>query len=312
MSSSVTKNEFFFLSSNGKTQIHGIEWLPNAPVKAVLQLAHGVAEHIDRYDSFASFMASQGFAVAGNDHLGHGLSVQNESQRGYFGPVGGWDLVVKDMKKLRDILAEKYPGKPLFLLGHSMGSFLSRTYLPLYPDDFRAVILSGTGQQPPLICRAGQLLAKMIIRRHGPTHPSESLQKIAFGSYLDRIEEPVGPNDWLSRDAAVVQRYSEDPLCGYTVSAALMRDMMEGLVRIQNKDFLSSMRKLMPVLFLSGEEDPVGDWGDGVKKVAAMFIALGMRDVSVKLYPDGRHEMLNELNKDDVYKDILDWLSDKL
>lgn len=312
MSNAVIKNDFFFLSSDGKTQIHAVEWLPEAPVRAVLQIAHGVAEYIDRYDAFARFLASQGFAVAGNDHLGHGLSMENDTLRGYFAPERGWDLVVQDMKKLRDMLAEKFPGKALILLGHSMGSFLSRTYVPLYPDDYQALILSGTGQQPPLVCRAGRWMAQLVIRRHGPQYPSEKLRKLAFGSYLDRIDEPSSPNDWLSRDRELVQRYEEDPLCGYTTSASLMRDMMDGILRIQDKEYLAGMRKLMPVLFVSGEEDPVGDWGNGVKKAAAMFIGLGMRDVSVKLYPGGRHEMLNEINKEEVYDDILHWLNEKL
>ncbi len=308
----VTKNEFFFLSTDGKTDIHAVEWLPAGPVRAVLQIAHGVAEYIDRYDAFARLMASEGVAVCGNDHLGHGLSVSEEKPLGFFGAEKGWELVVGDMKKLRDMLSEKFSGRPLLLLGHSMGSFLARSYLPRYPEDFYAAILSGTGQQPPLLCRAGQLLAKWEILRRGAQYPSETLRKIAFGSYLDRIEDPTGPNDWLSRDAELVARYGEDPLCGGTSSAALMRDMMGGLLLIQNEKYLANMRKLMPILFLSGEADPVGGWGEGVKKAAAMFIRLGMRDVKVKLYPDGRHEMLNELNKEEVYADILAWINEKI
>ncbi len=311
MSTSVIKNEFFFLSANGKTQIHALEWLPVGPVKAVVQLAHGVAEYIDRYDAFARFLAGHGYAVVGNDHLGHGQSVSAATALGFFGAKKGWDLVLGDMKKLRDMLVEKFPEKPLFLLGHSMGSFLARSYVPLHPEDYDGLILSGSGQQPAFICRAGRLMAELEIRRHGPEYPSETLRKMAFGSYLDHIDEPEGPNDWLSRDKELVRRYSDDPLCGYTTSAALMRDMMDGLLRIQNKDYLASMPKLLPVLFISGEEDPVGAWGSGVKKAAAMFIGLGMRDVAVKLYPEGRHEMLNELNKEEVYTDILTWLEEK-
>lgn len=312
MNACLTKNEFHFSSVNGINNIHAIEWQPEGDIRGVLQIAHGVAEYVDRYNDFASFLAGHGFVVAGNDHLGHGQSVADESELGWFGEKDGWDMVVGDMKKLHDLLGDKYPGKPMFLLGHSMGSFLARTYMAMHPKDWYGVILSGTGHQPGLVCRAGGLVAKKEIKKRGSKYRSPILQKLAFGSYLKRIENPATANDWLSRDAELVAKYTADHLCGYTATAGLMRDMMQGLDFIRRPENLAKMRKLLPVFFLSGAEDPVGGWAKGVEQVAASFKKAGMLDVKVKLYEGGRHEMLNEINKEEVYGDILSWLEEKV
>ena len=313
MNLSVTKNEFFFPSTNGTSHIHAIEWLPeDGEIRAVLQIAHGVAEYVDRYDGFARFLTQHGIAVVGNDHLGHGKSVADDSELGWFGDEGGWMTVVDDIKRLRDLTGEKHPGKPYFLLGHSMGSFLTRSFIIRYPDALDGVILSGTGQQSAAACFAGSLLAGREIRRNGSKYRSETLQKLAFGSYLKKIENPSGPNDWISRDAELIRRYSEDALCGYTVSAALMRDMMFGLDFIRKPANLAKMKKTMPVLFFSGTDDPVGGWSKGVRRVVASFIRAGMKDVTLRLYDGGRHEMLNETNKQEVYDDVLAWLNEKI
>ena len=313
MNLSVTKNEFFFPSTNGTSHIHAIEWLPeDGEIRAVLQIAHGVAEYVDRYDGFARFLTQHGIAVVGNDHLGHGRSVADDSELGWFGDEGGWMTVVDDIKRLRDLTGEKHPGKPYFLLGHSMGSFLTRSFIIRYPDALDGVILSGTGQQSAAACFAGSLLAGREIRRNGSKYRSETLQKLAFGSYLKKIENPSGPNDWISRDAELIRRYSEDALCGYTVSAALMRDMMFGLDFIRKPANLAKMKKTMPVLFFSGTDDPVGGWSKGVRRVVASFIRAGMKDVTLRLYDGGRHEMLNETNKQEVYDDVLAWLNEKI
>ncbi len=312
MEITLTKNEFFFQSASRGHTIRAVEWRPAGEIKAVVQIAHGVAEYIDRYEDFAAFLCENGFAVFGNDHLGHGRSVNDESELGWFDENNGWHLVVGDMKRLYDIIRGKHPGKPIFLFGHSMGSFLSRTYISVNPEDFDGVILSGTGQQPALVCRAGGFMASQEIRKNGTKYRSEKLQKLAFGSYLNKIENPATANDWLSRDAELVARYTEDHLCGYVATAGLMRDMMQGLLFIQKKENLARMRKLMPVFFLSGAEDPVGNWSKGVEQAAASFKKAGMRDVKVTLYPGGRHEMLNEINKEEVYDDILAWLNEKI
>jgi alpha-beta hydrolase superfamily lysophospholipase len=305
----VNRQNLGFRSSDGIHTVHALLWEPEEPICGVVQLVHGVAEHIGRYDAFAQFLADQGYVVAGDDHLGHGHTVQDESELGWFAEADGWDMLVRDEKKLHDLLQKRYPNVPMILLGHSMGSFISRTYLGYYPQDFDACILSGTGHYAPVVCGAGKVLAKAEIKRHGSKYRSKALQSIAFGGYLKGIDDPIGPNDWICRDEAVIRAYGQDPLCGFTATAGLMYDMMDGLSIICRKEHLASMRKTMPVLFISGAADPVGGWSKGVNQVADLFTQAGMKRVTVKLYPGARHEVLNELNRGEVWQDVAFWLT---
>ena len=301
-------SDFTFPSSDGVHDIHCRLWEPEGQVNAVVQLVHGVAEYIARYDAFANFLTDHGCAVCGDDHLGHGESINDDTELGWFSDERGWEHLVDDEKRLHDLLAEKYPGKPMVLFGHSMGSFIARTYLGVYPDGFDACVLSGTGRQPGIVCAAGKILAKREIRAHGSKYRSPTLQKMAFGSYLKKIDDPVGPNDWICRDEKVVRAYDADPLCGFTATAGLMYDMMDGLSIIGRADHMVKMDKALPVLFIAGDADPVGAYGKGVQKVAGQFKKAGMKDVTVKLYPGHRHEVLNELEKEKVWADVLGWM----
>ncbi len=307
------KQELSFLSADG---IHPIAWTLWEPedgkVRGVVQLVHGVAEYIDRYHDFACFLTAHGLAVAGDDHLGHGRTATDAAELGWFAEKDGWKRIVEDEKRLRDILRARYPTVPMVLFGHSMGSFMARTCLMRWPDDFTCCVLSGTGHQSAVVCRFGKLLAGLEIRRHGSQYRSALLQKIAFGSYLKRIKDPVGPNDWICTDPAVVRQYDADPKCGFTATAGLMYDMMDGLSIIGDRAGLAKMDKAAPVLFIAGEEDPVGAYGKGVRHVADMFRKAGMADVTVKLYPAMRHEVLNERGKDTVWEDVLDWIDQKI
>ena len=304
-------SDFRFKSSDGIHEIHGRQWIPEGPVKGVVQLVHGVAEYIQRYHDFGVFLAKNGYVAVGDDHLGHGYSVANPSELGWFAEKDGWKLIVEDEKKLHDLLTAWYPGVPMVLMGHSMGSFMARTYLGFYPQDFTACVLSSTGWQPAVVCRAGMAMAKAEIDKFGSRVHSEKLQNMAFGSYLKGIENPIGSNDWITRDESIIRRYDNDPLCGFAVSTGLMYDMMSGLNIICRDNHLEKMNKNLPILFLSGAADPVGAWGKGVKKTAAKFRWVAMHDVTVKLYPGARHEMLNELNKQEAMRDILAWINSK-
>lgn len=304
--------DFRFKSSDGVHEIHGRQWIPDGPVKGIVQIVHGVAEYIERYNDFAVYLAEHGYVAVGDDHLGHGYSVNDPSELGWFADENGWDLIVSDEKKLHDLLVAWYPEVPTVLLGHSMGSFMARTYLGLYPNDFDACILSGTGWQPALVCLAGMAMAKAEITKNGGRQHSEKLQNLAFGSYLKGIDNPIGKNDWICRDENLIRQYDADPLCGYPVSASLMRDMMYGLNIICRDAHMEKMNKALPVLFIAGDADPVGGWSKGVKKTAARFRWLSMRDVSVKLYPGARHEVLNELNHREVWQDVLSWITAKI
>lgn len=276
-----------------------------------MQIVHGVAEHIARYDAFASILAGHGWAVAGDDHLGHGRSITDETELGWFAEKDGWRYLVQDEKTLRDILKDRYPDVPLVLLGHSMGSFMARTCLGWYPGGWTSCILSGTGHQPDIVCRFGKLASAWEIKRHCSGYRSKTLQKLAFGGYLKKIDDPVSPNAWVSRDEAVIKAYDADPFCAFTATAGLMYDMMTGFQIIGKNSHMALMDKTMPVLFVSGDMDPVGGYGKGVRHVADRFKKAGMRDVTVKLYPGMRHEVLNEIGKRQVWDDLLDWMEKK-
>ncbi len=305
-------SDYTFLSGNGSTNIHVRRCTPSAEIRAVVQIAHGIAEHVERYDGFAQYLADHGYLVVANDHLGHGQSITGNDDLGFFGETDGWQLAVGDMKKLHDQTSAEFPALPYFLFGHSMGSFLARTYVICYPDDLSGAIICGTGQQSPLIVAGGKMMGRMECRRNGPRSKSEKLNTLAFGSYNKGFDEHRTDYDWLSRDNSVVDRYISDPLCGFIPSAGLFTDMMTGLQFIGKAENISRMNKSLPVFLIAGEKDPVGENGKGVRRVYDLFRKAGLSDVSIKLYPECRHEILNELNKEEVMKDVLDWLDSKL
>lgn len=307
-----TFKDFYFNSSTGKNKIHARMCVPDAEPRAIVQIIHGIAEYIDRYDEFMSFLADNGIIAVGTDHLGHGKSIESEEQTGFFAYDNGWDYVVRDEEVLRLAMHENYPELPIIVFGHSMGSFMTRTLLIRYPDAFNAAIISGTGNQGAALVNGGLFMGNLVTGLKGAHHYSKFLNNLAFGSYNKIYDNPKTEYDWLSRDEANVQKYIDDPLCGFIPSCSLFRDMMTGVKFITNKKNLTAMNKNMPVYFMSGDMDPVGECGKGVQKAYNNFLEAGMKDVSIKLYPGGRHEMLNEINKDEVYTDILAWLDSKI
>lgn len=301
-------SDFTFLSCDGQTPIHVRRCEPEGTVRGVVQIAHGIAEYAARYDAFAAFLAEHGFLVVANDHLGHGQSLRSPEALGIFAARGGWELAVDDMHRLYAQIHGEFPDLPYFLFGHSMGSFLTRSYLIRYPGGLRGAVLSGTGQQPLPLLAAGRLMSALEVRRHSPDYQSALLNRMAFGSYNKAFEPRRTDFDWLSRDEAQVDRYVADPLCGFIPSAQLLHDMMCGIRFNQRPDQLARMDRDLPVLFLSGALDPVGAAGKGVGKAFESFRKAGMRELSLKLYPGGRHEMLNEINRAEVFADVLAWL----
>ena len=308
----MVRNEFTFLSADGKTPIHAVEWLPESQVRAVLQISHGVSEYILRYEPFAEYLTARGFAVVGHDHLGHGQSVAEGSARLYFGPKGSWNWVVDDIDQRRNLAKEKFPQVPYFLLGHSMGSFLARTYLIRYPGAVDAVVIMGTGQMPPAVIAGGMAVAAEEARRVGEDQVSPLVDKLSFGAYNKRFAPNRTNFDWLSLNQDNVDRYIADPLCGGNATIGLFREMLGGLSFIAKPQNLKRMNLNIPVLFISGEMDPVGDCGKGVQRAYESFRKAGVRDVSLKLYPELRHEILNETCRETVYDDIYQWLPAKV
>ncbi len=285
-------------------------WEPKGEARGVVQLVHGIAEHTARYGEFAEYLTQQGYAAVAEDHMGHGESISESLPRGCI--RGGWDAMVKDVHALTEKAKARWPGLPFFLLGHSMGSFLARTCLYTYPEEaMQGCILSGTAWQPGPVLAAGRLLTAGEARRHGPDTPSEKLQKLMFGSYGKLFPGQTSPDAWICSDPAVVAKYGADPLSGFVPGAGLIGAMLEGIARNQKKENLAKMPKSLPVLFIAGTRDPVGDCGKGVKRCFDAFRSAGMADAALKLYEGDRHEVLNEKDKVKVWADVLAWLEDK-
>ena len=305
--------EFQFLSTDGKTQLHGMRWEPaDQPVRAVLQLCHGVAEHIARYDAFARYLNGLGIAVVGHDHLGHGLSLPEGGTPVYFGDGNTWNTPVDDVYVLHTKLKEQYPHLPLLLMGHSMGSFLSRTYLIRYPGTVKAAILMGTGWQSAAALTGGLALAGMLKRRNAAA-TNDTVTELAFGAYNKTFKPNRTDYDWLSADEENVDEYIADPLCGQDATVGLFYEMLTGIRFNQRRNNLDRMDKSMPILLISGEDDPVGGMGAGVRQTYAEFKRAGITDCTLKLYPGLRHELLNEkARRDEVYQDIWSWMEEKL
>ena len=300
--------EFYFPSSDGRTSIHAVEWTPESAPVGVFQIAHGVSEYALRYAPFAEFLCSKGLAVVANDHLGHGLSVAEGAPPLWFGEKDGWKRVVDDLYALRCQTREKYPSLPYFLMGHSMGSFLARTYLIRYPKTVDAAILMGTGQQDALPLALGKLAARAIGRKHGYDRFSPAVEKLAFGAYNRPFEPTRTRFDWLSVSEENVDAYIADPLCGGGATVGLFRDMLGGIGFIRKPSNLKRMDMDTPVLFISGAMDPVGGFGVGVGKAYQSFVDAGVKDVSLRLYPGLRHEILNETEREQVCADIWAWV----
>ena len=303
---------FRFTSSDGKTQLHACLWIPEEKIKfrGVLQIAHGVAEHIERYDDFARYLNAQGIVVAGHDHLGHGKSLPEGGTPVYFGETDGWQHAVDDIHRLHELLTKRYHRLPQLIMGHSMGSFLTRSYLIRYPGEKKAAIIMGTGWQPGYMLTGGTLVAKRFLYKNGAASTSNFVTELAFGGYNRAFAPNRTGVDWLSADTDNVDRYIADPLCGADATVGLFRDMLGGIRFNQKPENLKKMDTAMPVLFIAGQDDPVGAMGKGVEKSYQAFKKAGMQDVSIQLYPGLRHEILNEkAMQQTVYDDIHTWLS---
>ncbi len=296
-----THREKRFPSATGLCDIRYRMWIPEDP-HAALQITHGMAEHIDRYDGFASFLAENGVLVFGNDIVSHNKSIAKDMPKGYFGEQNGWDAVVQDMRTMRDLLKKDHPAIPFILFGHSMGSFLARTYAGRDGKDFEAYIFSGTAGSNPAL-GIGKWIAKNEIKKTGGKLPSITLFNMSFGSYNKAFRPNRTVNDWLSRDEAKVDAYVADDNCGFPFTAHAMYDVFTGLAEISNEKWAGRVPK-RPILMISGCEDPVGGRGKGVKQVYKWLKKTGHQP-ELKLYEGGRHEMLNEINRDDVYRDVL-------
>lgn len=295
-------------SSDGKTTLNVVAWRPNGKVKAVLQIAHGVTEYIERYEEFAQFMNERGIYVVGNDHIGHGHSIAYGEEPMYF---SDWNYTVKDLYSVYGFAKDEYPEVPYFLMGFSMGSFMVRQFLIDYPGRVDATIIMGTGQQSWINVALGKMMANSEAKKVGEEHGSPVVDKLTFGTYNKFFKPNRTEMDWLCACETALDKYIADPMRGKHMSAGLFREMLNGMLYTAKKRNISKMDKDIPVLFLSGDKDPVGDQGKGVKKAYNAFKKSGIKDVTLKLYPGLRHDILHEEIHKEIYEDIYNWISKK-
>lgn len=303
-------NKDFTFKSEDEIEIHVNEWLPddNIEVKGIVQIAHGMAETSARYEQFAKKLTDNGYIVYANDHRGHGKTAKVVENIGYLAEKDGFKHLVDDVHKLTKIIKEKHPNFPVFLFGHSMGSFVAQRYIMLYGKELKGVILSGSNGKQGAILDIGLLLAKNEIKKNGRKTKSKMLNKIMFGGFNSKFKPTKTEFDWLSKDESEVNKYINDPFCGGVFTCGFYYDFFIGLKEIENKNNLSNIPKDLPIYIFSGDKDPVGKNGKGIIRLFNTYKRLNIEDVTYKLYKDGRHEMLNEINREEVMKDVIHWL----
>lgn len=308
----IREKHFHFTIQGGTVKSHGMCWIPEGKVRAVVQILHGMSEHIERYREFARFLAERGILVVGHDHLGHGGTAAAVKEFGYFAEKDGNALMIRNIRRVFQLAKERCPDVPYILFGHSMGSFLARQYLCLYGSELDGAVICGTGYQPMAVVRLGMAISRAEAALFGWHYRSYLLRLLSFGSYNTRFRPNRTLFDWLSRDEAVVDRYVRDTRCGFAFTVNGYYNMFLGMSKILRAEDLRRMPQDLPVLFISGEEDPVGGFGKGVRRVERMFREAGMKDVECRLYPEDRHELLNELDKEQVYEDVFQWMERRI
>lgn len=306
-----TKNELYISSTNGTNKLHVIIWEPAVSPVGILQISHGMIEHIDRYDAFARYLNDCGFIVVGNDHLAHGLTVKTKNELGYFSADDPSATVVNDLYEVTLYMKKHYPDLPYFLMGHSMGSFMARRYLMTYGNALDGAIIMGTGTHNKLELCLGQAMVNLVGKLRSEKHRSKLIEKLCFGTYNLRTQKRTS-KDWLSRDRAMVDAYIQDPLCSFRFTVNGYRTLFDTLSFISNPEHIKCIPLDLPIFMVAGEADPVGAYGKGVRSVYKSYKKHGIKDLSLKLYKDARHELINEIDRTVVYTDISSWLQQHL
>lgn len=304
------RQDAFLRDSNG-FELYRYAWLPEVPARGVVQICHGMAEHGERYTQFAKRLTDAGFAVFAVDWRGHGQSCKEDAELGHMGP-DGFESMAKHVLLLREWLAEAYPDLPVFLFGHSMGSFAAHRAIERRGTAYQGVILCGTQGKQGIQLDAGIWFAKREAKKHGDAYVSEKLVKLMFANYTRRYETVRTPFDWLNRNEHEVDAYINDSRCGFPLTVGSLRDMMIGLRTIHRTEELRRIPSSLPILLIAGSMDPVGNYGKGVQQLSSRLRQHGIEDVTCKLYRDARHELLNEHNREEVMLDVLNWLEAKM
>lgn len=299
-------------SSDGSSTLHACVWWPEGGSRerprGVVQVIHGMAEHVGRYDEFARFLAARDYVVCGDDHIGHGLSSEPAS-RGHIPLAAGAGALVEDEHRLRKAVSARVPaGTPHVLFGHSMGSFIARAYLTRHAEGLSGAILCGTGSVPVPLSRTGNALARAIAAVRGERHRSKLVDGMGAGAYSRSVEGPTG-FEWLSRDEGNVRRYLDDEACGFLFSVGGYAALTSLTAESCSRAAARRVPRDLPLLFVSGAEDPVGDCGRGVRRAARLYLDAGLNDVSVRIYEGMRHEILNEGDRGRVCADVASWIA---
>lgn len=289
---------------------HNIEaysWTVENPT-AWIHILHGMSEHVLRYDEFAKQLNHAGFNVLAHNHRGHGTSTT--TTLGSYAPEHGWDKVLNDIDLVRNEICQSK--LPYIIFAHSMGSFIAQSYLVRQPQGIHALILSGSNFQAPWLSKAGLAVASLEKLRIGENHTSKLMQFLSFGSFNNAFKPNRTEYDWLSRDEKQVDQYIQDPLCGFACQIGLWQDLLKAMAELYTQKSLQRIQKNLPIFILGGDKDPVGQMGKGLVTLKKTYEQLGQKDIQLKLYKDGRHEMLNEINRQEVYQDVITWVSSKL
>lgn len=305
-------SEFYFKSTKDNLDIHVYKWEPeNKNPIGIVQISHGMSETAIRYEYFAKNLTENGYIVYINDHRGHGLTAKTIDNVGYLADSDGFTYLVEDINTLTNIIKEENEDLPIFLFGHSMGSFASQRYIMEYGNNIDGLILSGSNGKHGFILNIAEKIINYEIKKKGRLHRSKALDSLIFGGNNKKFKSPRTEFDWLSRDEKEVDKYIEDPFCGVLFTCGFFYDFIKGLQEIEDKENLKKVPLDLPIYIMSGDKDPIGKNGKGVLRLKNRYIKLGVKDVLCKLYEGGRHEMLNETNKDEVIRDILNWINEK-
>jgi alpha-beta hydrolase superfamily lysophospholipase len=301
-------NEYRFPSSDGKNTIYAEIYTPkHMTPKGIVQLAHGMIDYVGRYEALGKYLAGRGIALVGNDHIGHGKTAACAEDLGYFADRDGYKTVVDDLYRTNALIKGTFPEKPVILLGHSMGSFMSRLYAVKYPESISALIIHGTGGANPLLA-PGKLVAKLIRAIYGTRHRSKLITALAFGSYNSHYPKEEGENAWLTRDVARVATRQTDPYTNYMFTVSAYIDLFNALGESNSKVWYENYPKDLPTLIISGDDDPVGDYGKGVREVYENLASKNLKNLTLKTYEGARHELFNEINSDEVFEYLLGWI----
>ena len=304
--------DIYYPSHDGVTTVHACVWKPEGEIKGVVQIIHGMCEYAARYAPFAEFLNSKGYLVCADDHLGHGQSVKDKSCLGYFNKERDTDTVIADIRALQLAVKKQTEGKPYFVPGHSMGSFICRKYISLYGADFNAAVIMGSGFKSKATLNFALFFVRLNALFCGWKHRSRLIKKLAFGSYNKKFSPARTENDWLSKNAENVDKYEADELCGFSFTNNGYNFLFHIIKDACSHKTISAVPENLPVYFVAGADDPVGDYGKGVKKAYEKFKKAGVKDVSITLYEGGRHEILNDDCKEEVMNDILSFYEKRL